>query len=400
MKHDVAAVVLNLSATGIGVIRNLRSKGIEVHAYDIESRYRLGKTRHANCGICPDPEAKPDELRRFLIELGQRFLPDRAVIYACSDDYVRFLSKYRQELNPYYRFLLPEHPIVEAMLDKRLTYEMSQKHGIVCPRTFLFEDADQLREMMTEIPFPCLLKPVHSQAFRNRTALKAVVVETAENLLQQYEKYRQFGLLMVQEMIPGRDDSIFTVHALLDERLNVLGSYTKQKLHQYPPYLGSACFAVSVTDEHLKEHGLSILQALSIKGLSAVEFKLDPRDGKFKLMEINVRSELSNGLAPACGVELACLYYSLTTNQNPEPINHQKDGVYWAYLIRIVLTYLVKRKTGEMTAMHLLRILFAKKVEALFAWDDPMPYIRSWISHVHNYRRIAKTGRNETGRPL
>ena len=56
MRHDIPAVVLDLSATGIGIVRSLKEKGINVYAYDIKGKYEIGKTRHATCGICPNPD--------------------------------------------------------------------------------------------------------------------------------------------------------------------------------------------------------------------------------------------------------------------------------------------------------------------------------------------------------
>ena len=44
MRHDIPAVVLDLSATGIGIVRSLRKKGIKVYAFDIKGKYEIGKT--------------------------------------------------------------------------------------------------------------------------------------------------------------------------------------------------------------------------------------------------------------------------------------------------------------------------------------------------------------------
>ena len=62
MQHDISAVVLDLSATGIGIVRSLKKKGIKVYAYDIKGKYEIGKTRHATCGICPNPVSEEEKL--------------------------------------------------------------------------------------------------------------------------------------------------------------------------------------------------------------------------------------------------------------------------------------------------------------------------------------------------
>ncbi len=73
MKHEHAAVVLDFSANGIGIIRSLARRGIDVYAFDTEGPYRIGKSRLADCGICPSPLTQEEELLTFLTDFGKRF---------------------------------------------------------------------------------------------------------------------------------------------------------------------------------------------------------------------------------------------------------------------------------------------------------------------------------------
>jgi len=49
-----------------------------------------------------------------------------------------------------------------------------------------------------------------------------------------------------------------------------------------------------------------------------VEFKRDPRDGKFKLMEINPRLWQWHGLAAACGIDLPRIAYADSSARTSE----------------------------------------------------------------------------------
>lgn len=71
MRHDIPAVVLDLSATGIGIVRSLAKKGIKVYAFDTRGKYEIGKTRFADCGICPNPVSEGPALILFLTRLAQ-----------------------------------------------------------------------------------------------------------------------------------------------------------------------------------------------------------------------------------------------------------------------------------------------------------------------------------------
>lgn len=393
MTHDHPAVVLDLSATGIGIIRSLKQKGIQTNAYDVKGKYEIGKTRYATCGICPSPVADEEALLLFLSNLGERF-NKKAVLYAGSDDFIYFISKHREKLASNYSFLLPEHSLVEAVLDKRRTYELALQHDVPCPKTFTILKEEQLEETMDQILFPCLLKPVNSADFRKRIPhslyKKVIVVEMASQLRQEFLYYRQFGELMVQELIPGNEDNIYSVKTLLDEQMNVIGLWMNQKIHQFPPYYGSTALAVSVRDDQVIEAAVSFLKKLRLKGLAIAEFKKDPRDGKLKFIEINPRMGLTQRLSLACGVDLAYLYYLHVTGQKPKPITEQKEGVKWVYFIRDYISFRQKQKQGAMTFGEWLKSISGNKVEALFAWDDPMPFIRSLFSHLRNVRHTKE----------
>jgi D-aspartate ligase len=389
VRHDIPAVVLDLSATGIGIVRSLRKKGIKVYAFDINGKYEIGKTRHATCGICPNPVSEEKELLQFLAKTSKK-IGKKPVLYAGSDDFVRFISNYRSLLLLYYQFLMPTKSLVQAVLDKRLTYELAVKHDVLCPKIFTIHDEQQLQEIIDEVIFPCILKPVSSSEFRKRIShqlyKKAILVEEASQLREKYFFYRTFGELMLQEIIPGDETSIYSVKTFFDDQMNLVGMYMNQKIHQFPPNFGSSAMVLSMKDEEVMHNAVSFLSKLKFKGLAITEFKRDPRDGQLKFIEINARLGLTQQLSVACGVDLAYLYYLSITGQNPSPVVSQKEGIKWVYLVRDYISFLQKRREGKMTFKKWIKALSGKKVEALFAWDDPLPFIRSFISHVRNLR--------------
>lgn len=387
MRHDIPAVVLDLSATGIGIVRSLAKKGIQVFAFDTKGKYKIGKTRYATCGICPNPVSEEEELFQFLTSVAQNFVR-KAVLYAGSDDFVHFISKHRNALSLYYRFLLPEHSLVEAVLDKRLTYELALKANVPCPETFSIHDEQHLEQLIDQITFPCILKPIYSSNFRkridHRLYKKAIEVEHASQLWEKYLFYRRFGDLMIQEVIPGKEDCIYSVKTFFDEQMNLIGLWMNQKLHQFPPHFGSTALALSIRDEEVIQSAITFLSEIKFKGLAIAEFKRDPRDGHLKFIEINPRIGLTQRLSVACGVNLAYLYYLSLTGQNPSPVTKQQEGIKWVYLVRDFLSFRQKQRNKEMTLFEWIKSLSGKKVEALFDWDDPLPFIRSFVSHLRN----------------
>ena len=86
----------------------------------------------------------------------------------------------------------------------------------------------------------------------------------------------------------------------------------------------------------------------------------DPRDGKFRLMEINPRLWQWHGLAAACGVDLARIAYADLVGEAPHKVTMNGEGKRWA------ITLL----PGERPALQR-----PPYVDAVFARDDPKPAV-------------------------
>ncbi|WP_408607163.1 carboxylate--amine ligase [Lottiidibacillus patelloidae] len=391
-KH--AAVVLDFSANGVGIIHTLARKGIDVYAYDTKGPYQKGKSRLATCGVCPSPLTEEENLLTFLVELAKKF-EQKPVLYAGADDYVVFISKYRKTLSNYYLFLFPEHQLIEDLLDKKRTFDLAVKYNIPTAKTFFVNDESELDNVINEIEFPCILKPVFGHAFRKHVNTKAIHIEDVYQLKKLFPIYSKFGELVIQEIIPGDNKAFYKVATFFDDEMNLLALFTLQKNHQFPIEFGTGAHIVSKRIPELVKLGVPILKELNLKGIGMIEYKKDPRDGQYKLIEINPRFWLTHSLTGPAGVDFSYMYYLYLTGQKPTPKLEQIDGVQWIYLVRYFLTFLQKRKKGEMSFKEFIQGLKGKKVFALLAFDDPMPFIRSTISHLWNSWKPKRKKRNE-----
>lgn len=383
-KHP--AVVLDLSPNGIGICRSLTKKNIKIYAYDTKQRYKIGKTRYASCGICPDPIKEEEDLLAFLINIGEEF-DRKAVLYTCSDDYLKFLSSQRERLSDYYLFSIPDQTMIESVLDKRLTHRLAMEYNIPSPKTFFLEHTDQLEEAIENVTFPCILKPAFSADYRKRMNKKAIIIHNENQLREKYNYYEQFGEIMIQEFIPGDENCGYELGVFIDDDFKVKAAMTVQKLSQFPPVFGTGTLLISKRDESVISAGVSLLNSLKFKGLANVEFKKDPRDQQLKFIEINARPWLWHSLSEPCGIDFAFLYYlSLTSNHVPTK-EGQKENIKWLFLVRDFLAYMKKRKKGVFTIKDWLQSISGEKVFALFSWKDIMPFIRKSIADIKAIRK-------------
>jgi predicted ATP-grasp superfamily ATP-dependent carboligase len=110
---------------------------------------------------------------------------------------------------------------------------------------------------------------------------------------------------VLQEIIPGSDAAITLFGAYFDRQSRAHQSFTCRKLRQFPPGFGSASMVRSATLEDTRRLSEDFLRDIGYSGIAGAEFKLDPRDGKLKIIEINPRPTLWFGAAHHAGKRIA-----------------------------------------------------------------------------------------------
>jgi biotin carboxylase len=112
--------------------------------------------------------------------------------------------------------------------------------------------------------------------------------------------------------------------------------------------------------DEVVELGLAILRAFGFHGVSQVELKLDPRDGAFKLMEVNPRLWQWHGLAAACGVDFPRIAYWDALGARLPPARQNGSRRRWA------ISLMAGRRPAFQRPPY---------VDAVFAADDPLPAV-------------------------
>ena len=131
--------------------------------------------------------------------------------------------------------------------------------------------------------------------------------------------------------------------------------------------------AVSRWVPELAEAGVRLLHELGYHGVSQVEFKRDPRDGRYCLMEVNARHWMWHTLATACGVNLSLAAYRDAVG-DPYIAPRQIDGKKWVVAltdVRDALSGWRKRRDEARAVAALLH--GASRVDGLYSLRDPMP---------------------------
>ena len=109
----------------------------------------------------------------------------------------------------------------------------------------------------------------------------------------------------------------------------------------------------------------------------SIEFKKDPRDGKLKLIENNVRLVRINWLATSCGVKFPwVMYLDLVENRQIDIGGYKKD-VYWIELYSDIFNSIFRHGRENISFRDYLRPYLARnKTFAVFSLFDPLPFIK------------------------
>ena len=116
------------------------------------------------------------------------------------------------------------------------------------------------------------------------------------------------------------------------------------------------------------------LRLIDFYGIAEVEFMMDPRDRKYKLIEVNPRVWGWHTLAIAAGVDFPYLLYQDMIGEQLEiglPSNHVK----WVRLTTDLPTVFLEIAKGNMKISDYVASMRGKKTDAVLSLKDPLPFI-------------------------
>jgi hypothetical protein len=144
-----------------------------------------------------------------------------------------------------------------------------------------------------------------------------------------------------------------------------------------------------------KRQGRAILDALGFYGYSCTEFKRDPRDGIYKLMEVNGRHNLSSLLAVNCGINFPALHYRhLMLGELPEPQSNlspempaARRRLYWIDLSRDLAYHAPRVLRRQYSLRALLKPYLQPHVFAILDWHDLRPFLKRLLDQMRDALR-------------
>src|SRR6185437_7779964 len=372
MRQIPGVVVLGSDFKALGVIRSLRRHGIPAIVVDSQPRSawfsRYVKQRLSWHGSLEDPT-----LADYLLQIGRELHLQDWMLVAAQDDAVGLVAQHRDALAMIYRPTTPSWDVVRWAFDKRLTDRMAREADVPYPGTWYPAHESDLDSL--DVRFPVIIKPAISIRMQHSARLKALPAASLEELHEQYRVATNLvspDEIMVQEVIPGGGASQVSVATFCVDG-EVTQSMTARRLRQYPIDYGlGSSFVESVHLPELLEPSERLLRYMGASGMVEVEFKQDPRDGIYKLLDINIRPWGWHTLCIACGLDLPYIQYQHMSGQ-PTPRLAPRYGTRWIRAATDGLAGMQEVRAGITSPWRYARSLVGRNTFSVLNWRDPLP---------------------------
>jgi D-aspartate ligase len=373
MRADkVGAVVIGGDYQGLGIVRSLGRHGVPIGVVDDEisiARYSRYTTFAQHVSSLGDA----NKTVQALMEVGRKRGLQGWVLYPTRDETVATLSQHREELGEIFRVTTPAWDSVKWLWDKRNTYGLAEKLGIPAPRTWYVRELRDLGQI--DGHFPVALKPAIKEHFSYATGDKAWRADSAAQLRQLFERASQFmprDEIMIQDLIPGDGDCQYAYCSFFKQRQSVASLVTCRR-RQHPLEFGRAStYVESVEMPLLEEYSQRFLRAIDFYGLVELEYKRDPRDGQYRLLDVNGRTWGYHTIGRRAGVDFPYLIFADQLGE-PTELVRGKAGIRWIRLLTDLPTGVLGILKGKLNWQAYLRSLLEYDEEAVFSGADPLP---------------------------
>jgi predicted ATP-grasp superfamily ATP-dependent carboligase len=365
------AIVVGGQAPGLAAVRSLGRRGVSVALASYSASDPARRSRFVD-KVFDVPDPLMDEAG-FVEHLASAATDWRgSVLLASCDQSALALARWKDTLAEIFRVGSPNLSAVERFVDKQHTYRLAAEVGVPAPRTVTPRDRRAAEDAIAGFAFPVLIKPSLGHAFERAFGTKMFEVADPAAALRAYDQSVAHGLeVMIQEIIEGPPE-LGVNHIVLAVEGELVAQFTARKIRNWPAEYGSPSAVVSAWIPEVTDATRALLAAVKYDGFACAEYKLDRKDGRYKLMEVNVRHNLSGALAPRCGVDFPWLHYQVTAGLPVATPNRFKEGVYWVDSLRDLRH--LGRRIGMRALSAFFRPYIARGPDARWAWSDPAPF--------------------------
>ena len=376
-------------------------------AYGIQSvavaKKRLGATTNSKIVkvLVEEPELEDDEVFvKTLVEFAGRYPGKTLLLVPCGDNYIKLLVRNQEKLRPYYKFECISEELLMRLSIKESFYEVCAEHGFAFPKTAACT-ADNYQDFEPPFDFPVIIKPSNSVAYWNchfQYKKKVFVANSKEEFKQIlaaiYSSSYQ-DTLIIQEFIPGDDSGMRVMNCFCgkDKKVKLIALGQPLLEEHSPEGIGSYAAIINTTDNALAQQMKRFLEGIGYVGFANFDMKYDPRDGQYKLFEMNLRQGRSSFFVTAAGYNLATFLVNDVILNAPMGCVIAADSALWSVIPKPVL---FKYTQNEALKDEARQLIADRHYCHTFRYEPDMS-LKRWVFYLKNQLNYFKKYRKYFG---
>lgn len=325
---DKVLVIGDDTRSFLSTVRSLGRKGVEVHVAPFDFRApalasRYIRARHFLPYYLDGGDEWLDAMRTLLRE--QRF----ALVIPCDERGLLPLCLHRDELEALCPLAIPSPQALDIFFNKVKTRELAESASVpVAPGRMLGRD-DTVDSIVADIGLPVVIKEPMSYALPElyvRTSTR--IVEDRATLAAWLAKHDHGAPILLEQMFPGFGLGV----SVLCHEGRVLQAFEHHRAFEMN---GSSYYRKSAPLDPARLAAVERMAAASrYTGLAMFEFKVNPADSSWILIEVNARPWGSLPLPVSIGIDFPYRLYRLLARHEPTPPVDYPAGRYCRNLVQ------------------------------------------------------------------
>ena len=317
----------------ISTCRSLGEMGDVIDlAWHILLRDKIFKSKHIRYLHNITPSGADDEkFVKDIIKLCQQYEYDLLMPFG-NDSYFAVV-KHAEELSKHVNFMAPSVESFNIAHDKLKTVKLCNEIGIGTPRIYSDFENNDLRSIANEVRYPVVIKARSGSGVEKGLRY----ANSKEELFLKYEEITSFessteavnySAPLIQEYIPGELHDACT----LSENGKVVTVLTQIRQLMNPIYGGPGAINVTTHNKPLAIIAIKLLEALNWNGPAQIEFKYDPRDQIYKIIEINPKLWGTIDLSIKVGINFPLMIKKILLGENVKKNQEYAANVRYQFL--------------------------------------------------------------------
>jgi len=376
---------------GLNIMRSLGRLGVPIYNVD------PGPWAPANCSrYCRQKFLWDIEHQLALKSLDylssvRRKIGKTSILIPTTDRTARLVADHARTLKEWFIFPQLKAGLADALSSKQEMFHLARHYNIPTPDAAFPRSREEVLSFSRRARFPIMLKGIDGQRLCDRTGKKMFVARSADELISLYDfaEDPRNPNLMLQEYIPGGDDTIWMFNGYFNSHSECLVGMCGKKIRQCPVHTGSTSLGISLPNKMVEELTTRFMKEIGYQGPLDIGYRYDARDGQYKVLDANPRIGASFRLfVGENGMDVARALYLDLTGQEVFP-SEAREGRKWIVEdLDLVSCYRYYRE-GQLSFGQWLRSFHGVEEAAFVCADDPLPIIAMLASRAQElFRRL------------